>query len=73
MLVPENHWASHNDIIGPADPVFAQSINIGLAHNPQRDKAGPSLHASIGTRASRLRRSLNCLANKEHIFPLPKG
>jgi hypothetical protein len=72
-LGPENHWASRNDIIGTADPVFAQSINIGLAYNPQRDKVRPSLHASIGTRASRLRRSLNRPANKEHIFPLPKG
>jgi hypothetical protein len=72
-LVPENYWASRNNVIGLADPLFAQSINIVLAHDPQQDKAGPSLHASIGTRASRLRRSLDRPTNKKLVFPLPKG
>jgi hypothetical protein len=69
-------WASHISTIGPTDPVSVKSINIGLAHDPQTDKVGPSLHAFIETRASclqRLRCSLNRPANKEHVFPLPKG
>jgi hypothetical protein len=72
-LIPEIHWASHNNTIGPADPESVQFISVGLAHDPQMDKAGLSLHAFIGTRATRLRHSLNHPANQQHVFPLPKG
>jgi hypothetical protein len=72
-LVPEILWASCNSIIGPTDPVSVRFISIGVSHDRWMDKAVLSLHAIIGTRATRLRRSLNHPAIKEYVFPLSKG